>query len=233
MLLMKRMKLNKGIYIFLVGLVYLFSGCGQSFREQPVTGEDKSEQEKKIVAEAYLFDAKLKREGKVNSFRLEIFQTDSALGLGGRAYLGKGALKGRLTEDSVVLYFPARNQYVQEAVDDFFKTLDCPMALSGSDLLKLFMKLPDSFEFKEGVEVLTDYSDNDHPDFILSTSHCPWRIELTYDRQKMGWRLEDFIFSDGDDLTIEARRREYKSEAKINLNKFQVHIHSSSYKIEP
>ncbi|MBN1212390.1 MAG: hypothetical protein JXA92_07410 [candidate division Zixibacteria bacterium] len=227
------MKSHILIYIFLAGLIYLVSGCGGSYRGQSLSDEQKALREKKIEAEAYLFDAKLRREGKVNSFRLEIFQTDSVLGLGGRAYLGKGALKGRLTADSILIYFPTRGEYVEDAVTDFFQTLECPLALSGGDILTFFRQTPDSVELTEGIDLTANYANEEKPYFVVSSADCPWRIELTYDFQNTGWRVAEFAYSDGEGLRIEAKRREYKPENSVKTAKFMVDIPSGSYRIEP
>jgi len=231
--MMKNMKFHIFIYFILAGLIYLVSGCGGSYRGRALTEEQKEVRDKKIKAEAYLFDAKLRREGQVNSFRLEIFQTDSVLGLGGRAYLGKGALKGRLTADSVLIYFPTRGEYVEEAVADFFQTLECPLALTGDDILTFFRQTPDSIALTEGIEVTANYADEEKPYFVVSSPDCPWRIELTYDLRKTGWRVAEFAYSDGEGLRIEAIRREYKAKAKVKTAKFMVDIPPRSFRIEP
>ena len=230
---MKNMKFHILVYFILAGLMYIFSGCGGAYRGPALTEEQREIRDTKIKAEAYLFDAKIKREGKVNSFRLEVFQTDSVLGLGGRAYLGKGALKGRLTADSVLIYFPTRGEYVEEAVADFFQSLDCPLALTGGDILTFFKMRPDSTGLPEGVELMADYEDENKPSFEVFSTECLWRIELTYDRRETDWRVTEFAYDDGGGLRIEAKRREYRPDSKVKTAKFMVDIPPGSYRIEP
>jgi hypothetical protein len=155
------------------------------------------------------------------------------LGLGGRAYLGKGALKGRLTADSVIIYFPTRGEYVEEEVADFFRKLDCPLALTGSDILTFFRRRPMAADLPDGVKVVTDETDKDEPSYVISSVSCPWRIELTYDSQKNGWRLAEFSYDSGDGLRIEAKRREYRPESSVRMTKFLVDIPPGAVLVEP
>ena len=183
--------------------------------------------------EAYLFDAKLRRQGKPTSFRLEIFQTDSVIALGGRAYLGKGALKGRLTTDSLEVYFPSSNEYLYESLSNLFATAECTNAAPKLRLLHLFTSLPDSLAEMEGMSVVSDYTDRKRPEFVISLHDCPWRIELTYNRHEVGWRIHDFKFDNGNDITLKAKRRTYKKKAQVPCSKFQLVLPDSATHIIP
>ncbi|MDD3731852.1 MAG: hypothetical protein PHU88_05695 [candidate division Zixibacteria bacterium] len=222
--------LKKNIIILI--LVTFIAGCSSNYRTGNITEGKKAAGTVKIDAEAYLFDAKIRREGKVNSFRLEIFQTDSLLGLGGRAYLGKGALKGRLSADSLWLYFPAQKEYVRDAAAVFFKGQKCPLALTGVNILDIFKERPDSIALEEGIKVTADLYDEERPHFRITSADCPWQIDLIYDLKETGWRIKEFTFSDGEKLKIEATCREYKATARVKPEKFQVVIPPASIRIE-
>jgi len=220
-------------YISFLIIAVLLAGCGSGYKSSSGEETKSVKNRNKISSEAYLFDAKLKREGKVNSFRLEIFQTDSALGLGGRGYLGKGVLKGRVTTDSILVYLPTRNEYVEEEIDDFLSTLDCADGVSGFNILTLFTDLPDPESFGKGINIHPNYNDGNQPFFEITADGCPWLMELTYDHRKTGWRLKNFTFTDGEELSIEARRREYHPNANVKTGKFRVEIPGHAIKIKP
>jgi hypothetical protein len=188
-------------------LIVPFAGC---YNQTGTAEEDATTAgyREKIPVEAYLFDAKIRRDGKVNSFRLEIFQTDSLLGLSGRGYLGKGALKGWLGHDSLKVYFPTVNEFVYESVGDLLRSFDCSFDMPDIDLLSLFTRLPDDALFDVRLTVESDYSNHKRPEFVVFVSDCPWRIELQYDERKPGWRIRSFYFLDGNGSRPTAQRRE-------------------------
>lgn len=222
----------KTVCVGVVALVFVVS-CTSGYRIPPV-GEEKVETaHEKIEVEAYLFDARLRRRGKPTSFRLEIFQTDSVLALGGRAYLGKGALKGRLTADSLEVYFPSSNEYLYESLSDLFVTTECPNKLARLNLLRLFDSLPDSVEEMGSVRVMADYSNSKRPQFNIFLQDCPWEMELTYDWQGTGWRIRHFKFDNGKEISLKAQRREYKKKAFVRAGKFVLAIPVDVLRITP
>jgi hypothetical protein len=211
----------------------LLSGCGPTFKTPPETEVHRDQAEAKIEVEAYLFDAKLKRQGKPTSFRLEIFQTDSVIALGGRAYLGKGALKGRLTADSLEVYFPSSNEYLYEPLNTLLAATECASGDFRLNLLHLFQELPDSVGELRHVLVVADYANRKHPKFDLYLKDCPWRIEMEYDWENEGWRMREFTFDNGRDVTLHARRREYKNQARVPISKFQLIIPHDAVRLIP
>jgi hypothetical protein len=222
----------KGVWVGAATLL-LIGSCGPGYRSQPA-GEEKIEiTHRKIAVEAYLFDAKLRRQGKPKSFRLEIFRTDSVIALGGRAYLGKGALKGLLTTDSLEVYFPSSNEYLYESLSDLFATAECTNTVPEFSLLHLFTSLPDSLAEMEELNIASDYTDRKRSEFVISLPDCPWMIELTYDRHETGWRIRDFKFDNGNDITVKAKRRTYKKKAQVPYNKFQLVPPASPTRITP
>ncbi len=216
-----------------VAALSLLAGCGSGFRSHTSDERQAPGEQSKITVEAYLFDAKLRRRGKPTSFRLEVFQTDSVIALGGRAYLGKGALKGLLTADSLEVYFPSSNEYLYESLSDLFLTAECPQTPTGFSLLDLFASLPDSLENLEDVSITADYTNDKRPEFAVSLPDCPWVIEITYDRHETGWRIRDFEFDSGNDVTLRARRRTYKAKVQAPNSKFQLVISDSATRITP
>ena len=96
--------------VLLIISVLCFSGCGTSTNNLSEE-QSKLDMEQTITADAYLYDAKAYDEGKPRSVRLSFYQTDSALFVSGKGYLGKGALKGEIKKTVSIFYFPTTNEY--------------------------------------------------------------------------------------------------------------------------
>lgn len=178
--------------------------------------------ETKIQAEAYSFNARLRRQGKPTTFKLEVYQTDSLLGLSGRGYLGKGALKGWLTSDSIKVYFPSTKEYLHDPLSAVASSGECASPLGGLNVLDLFAQLPDSILNGTDLMVNADYSKSKRPQFLIESADekCNWRLDLTYDRKKTGWRIKRFEFDNGSGTTLRGIRDRYRAEAKVALKRF-------------
>lgn len=228
------MRTRRGIVIMpsaALALV-LSAGCAGGYRGgAPEMRADLDRVE--VTADAYLFDARLVREGKPTSVRLEIYYTDTLIGLGGRGYLGKGALKGWLREDSLRVYFPGSNEYVYEAVPTLLESDACAQAEVRVPLAGLLSTTPDSLGAAEDLEVEADYVDPDEPRFVIRGRGCPWRLEIRYDRRDDRWQVKEFRFADGADLWLTAQRRTVKHGAKMSAGRFAVAIPENAVRIVP
>ncbi|MCH8027273.1 MAG: hypothetical protein IID63_04035 [candidate division Zixibacteria bacterium] len=202
-------------------------GFGSSFIE---IDENKVGQHK-IEAEAYLFDVKIRRQGKPTSLRLDLYQTDSVIAMFGRAYFNKGAFRGRLTSDSLNIFFPASNEFLQESIDALFGSFNCQGNLSGLPVFKYFSELPDSALSETGLEIKTLINENKKKSFEISASGCGWLMSLKYQKEDKGWRLNEFKFDDKQSVRIKGSRRIYKSSARIPSGRFELAIPSDSYRI--
>ena len=219
----------------IVGLV-LLTACSTHRRRGPAEEIPTEVREawQDVEVEAYLFDTEIEYEGKYSSVRLELFATDSIVGIGGRSYLGKGALDGWLTADSIRLLFPQSNEYVSEPVARLLRTFECTGARRPNiPLLAFFFARPARVDIGPDVTITVDSSDTDRPAFGLSMPDCPWAIELIYDRRDTGWRIREFSFDNGDNLQIEARRREYHDEVGAKARMFTVSVPSDARRIIP
>ena len=217
-------------FLVLAGIALVIGGCG---RQVQPGGEYTENSGPEVTVEAYLFDTRLDFEGKRRSVRLEIFATDSLIGLGGRAYLGKGALKGWLDGDSLKLYFPSSNDFVYEPMSDLLQSFKCGEESPSIGILSLFYNRPDGMKIDEHIEVVADTADEDRPTFTLLMADCPWKMVVVYDRRDPGWRIREFEFDNGDNLKISADRREYRSDTDVRSSKFQVTIPSDAARIIP
>lgn len=208
--------------------VVLVSGC-----TTPPPGGEERMSDIEVKGEAYLFDARLWQEGKPTSFRLHIYQTDSLIGLGGRGYLGKGALKGRVTTDSILIYFPSVNEYLREDMAELISSFDCASPLASFNILELFADLPDPVAWSGGGMSLEVENEDDKPTYTLSPVDCDWTARLIYDDEDKGWRVEEFEFNDGHDTRLEASRRRYNDDADLSISRFDVAIPADAIRIYP
>lgn len=189
--------------------------------------------EMRIKAEAFLFDAQLRRQSKPTSVRLELYHTDSLTGVSGRGYLGKGALKGWMSDDSLEVYFPSTNEYVYDALPTILASDSCPGRLPQLPLGRLLVTTPDSIGALGDVVLEADYSDHDRPTFALSLPGCLWHIDATYDRSDDGWRVKQFFFDDGRGMTLKATRRTLKSGADVPASRFRAPIPPDALRLIP
>jgi len=211
----------------------LLSACGgpgqlptESRGQKKVSGD-------RVKVEAYSFNARLTRGNKPTTFKLEVYQTDSLLGLSGKGYLGKGALKGRLTADSLEVYFPSTKEYVYEALSDLLATGECPLPLADMDIISLFSNLPDSIALDSSLRVKANYRDKNRPEFDISKVNCPWKIHLVYDLKKPGWRIRAFDIRDGKQTRLRGRIDKYKASASVKANRLFVVPPPGSVRVSP
>ena len=214
--------------------ILLFFGCGVAYQKQTEYNETtKRKKDNKVKVEAYLFDAKLKQNGKPTSVRLFFYQTDSVIAIGGKGYLGKGALKGWMTNDSVLVTFPTRHEYLYESVDDLFSSFNCSGEIPKFNLLTLFTTLPDeTYEF-DFADVMMLNADIKRPKYRISFPNCKWKLVITYDKKQKGYRIRNFTFRDGEGTTLSGKRREYKVKSKVPKNRFETEITASMTRIIP
>ena len=218
--------------LILVVSVFLV-GCGTSTQKDIITPEKKKKRSNKIKAEAYLFDAKIRQHGKPTSVRLSFFQTDSVIAIAGKGYLGKGALKGWMNDDSILVVFPTMDEYLYESIDNLFSSFNCSGDIPKFQLMSLFSSLPDDFLDANDAHIEKISTNPKQPQYILSFPYCSWNIDITYDLRKNGYRIKKFLFDDGEGTTLSGNRREYKMNSKIPPKRFQVKIRSAMSRIIP
>ncbi len=223
----------KILFSILLLISYLI-GCGATYQTDTVPTEQKRKKKSdKIKAEAYLFDAKLKQHGKPTSVRLFFYQTDSIIAIGGKGYLGKGALKGWMTNDSILVTFPTLKEYLYESVDDLFASFNCSGEIPKFNLMTLFTTLPDeTYEFAFA-EVTILKADAKRPKYKISFPNCKWKLIITYDKRPKGYRIRNFSFRDGEGTTLTGKRREYKGNSKVPFKHFETEISPTMYRIIP
>jgi hypothetical protein len=210
--------------------VLCWTGCAPGRGSRVSVGAE-SGVSAEIRADAYLFEARLKRDGKPTTFQLEVYRTDTLLGLSGKGYLGKGALKGRLTSDSLEVYFPSTHEYLYEATGDLADSSDCRLAVAQVRFLDLFHRLPDSADMPSGLYLTTDTHDPDKPVYTVHAYACAWRVEVTYDRQDGVWCIREFSYTDGDQTSLSGQRLRYRNDATVKVNRFAAVIPPGAVRI--
>ena len=224
--------------LFITTALGLMIGCTSG---PPSTGSDVEtapQYRVKIPVEAYLFDVVIKRNGKATSLRLDVIDSDSVIALGGRAYLGKGALRARMTRDSLIAYFPTSDEFLREDFASFSISGEGRSDFSRLGLLKLLKQPPDTGTIDDSMRVeFTQVSSSDtrwtvHSTTFDSAALPRWRLELTYALTDGHPRLRHFSYADNS-VTITANRREYRSRARVPADRFRVTIPPSAVRVSP
>ena len=227
--------MNKiAIPLLLITLFLSNIGCGTTYQNDIIPKEQKKKsRSEKVRTEAYLFDAKLKQNGKPTSVRLFFYQTDSVIAIGGKGYLGKGALKGWMTNDSILVTFPTLREYLYESIDDLFASFNCTGDIPKFNLMTLFTTLPDESHELAFAEVTMLKADVKRPKYRISFPNCKWKLVITYDKKRSGYRIRNFTFRDGAGTSLTAKRREYKGNSNVPLSRFQTDILPAMSRIIP
>lgn len=210
--------------VIICGGVAIYIGLGCQTTRGGHAGIVNETPDRKITADACSFNARLWRDGKPTTFKLELYYTDSLVGIAGRGYLGKGALKGRLSDDSIRVYFPGTNEYYFESLNDLTGRSDCPVPLASLNVIRLLSALPDSLQMPDSLKVISNYSDPKRPTFSVRpvNTECKWAVDLGYVQQGTKWTIEHFQFVDGENLVLKATRERYRAGAGIPLKRFEV-----------
>lgn len=221
-------------YLAVVAGLAALVGC-QSGHRQSRSGEELGGRPGKIQAEAYSFNARLWQDNKPTSFKLEVYQTDTILGLTGRGYLGKGALRGWLKSDSIKVYFPSTKELLFDRLENLAGSGACPFALSGINVLAIFSGLPDSVLAGSDLEIVADYSNAKRPQFEIwpTGANCQWRLNLVYDLQPPGFRIRKFEFTSGQGTRLKATRERYRARAKVPLKRFEARPPPQATRLTP
>jgi len=225
------MNLNRALIWVILVLSIALTNCSSGLKNHVGESVNEGFDATEISVEAYLFDVKLRRKGKPTTIRLDLYQTDSAIAMYGRGYFNKGAFTGRLTDDSMLVYFPSTKEYLHESIDNLFLSFDCESELIGLNLLNYFRKPPDSGHISQNLNVETIEEDNDSRHLKVSSINCPWRLLLGYVIEEKSWRIKNFEFDDGDDVTLKGSQRKYKDDASVAASRFRITIPIGSKKI--
>lgn len=208
--------------LLVCGLAVWQAGCGAGKSGQMSDSGREEAPAGKVLTNGYLYDAKLTRHGKPTSFRLELFATDSVVALGGRGYLGKGALRGRMTADSLTVYFPTTNEFVVESLAGLLGSSHCTGEVGSFDALDMLRRRVDQMQFDASIQITSEKAGEKRPVFRISARDCQWMLRLQYESDGERWWVRDLLFDNGAGVTLSARLREQQNRAAVPANRFRV-----------
>lgn len=208
------------------------SGCAGSGSKSSSVAAEKNLEEK-LPAEAISYFARVHRDGKPTTFKLETYLLADQIGFSGRGYLGKGALKGWLNNDSLMVYFPSSQEYLSEPVGEVLVDPRCGVDLNELDILQLFTTLPDSLETTLQLETELTSENDDELQYHLTLAGCSWQADLTYQKTDSGWRIWYLEFDNGSGSRLRLKKDQYKENAQVPRQRFVPVIPPEAVRIIP
>jgi hypothetical protein len=107
--------------LFICGVAIIVASCAPP--PPPVDYEAIRRQRADVFqSAAYLIDLRVDDHGRKFSVTTEVYFSGDSVGFYGRGYLGKGAFRGHIIDDTVTMYFAGENEYYS-----------APMAQIGAD----------------------------------------------------------------------------------------------------
>jgi len=214
----------------------ILGGCSMANRKN--VGGEPIEAELNLAkgkGDAFLYDAKIYRDGRKNSVRLDVYLYGDSLSVFARGYLGKGVLKGLIRGDSVIAYFPTENQYFAGKLTDILKGSCVEKTPLEKLLVDLFIKTPVKTEYLRDDFYLTIVKESrDELQYRLTASGCPEHIDLQYELRDRRYLLEKVEYISPDEsFQFRAERRRQKLDVDIPIEKKAVVIPDSATRIYP
>ncbi len=187
--------------------------------------------EGKVKVDAYLFDVKLKQNGKQRSVRLDIYFADTLALFTARAYLGKGVAKGIWQEDSSLFYFPTENEFYAGPLDELVRA-GCA---SGGELQRVVPALLSGNLMKfigdSAVHISEDTGGNSkNIEATVRLGSCETLVTLLFDAHtdSMDQRLyylKEFSYDPQDGKSkVVGKRRVLKRGKGLSASKFSLNI---------
>jgi hypothetical protein len=232
-----------GITFYIVVSALFCASCTVVRHPKGVTDERKQKQEK-VIADAYLFDAKINRHGKPTTLRLEMYAVGDTVYMYGRAYLGKGALHARLTADSLIAIFPTEKEFVADRVTEVISKGECEdRVIKSLTLSHLLANPPDKHSPLSEILSVNRDSDGRSPKkgkgksrkkmYGVTDSACKWTLQLDYNTRSGRQHLVHILFDDGDGTRINASMREFKEMSPVPQSRVTLTIPSGYTRLSP
>lgn len=206
-------------------------GPGRSAGRGRVKAKKKSSS--KIEVQAFLYDAKFLLNGTRRSVRLEVFKDSGRVALSGRGYLGKTALKGWMSADTLLVYFPGSNEYIYESTASLLASSTCLVSQPSVDFPALFSALAPGILPSPEFRVVA--IDDEESNYSVRSEGCDWEIGLIYKTDKRGCRLKTIRYDATLDqsLELQAKLRTFRASAKVKASRFEVRIPDDALRITP
>ena len=185
--------------------------------------------------DAYLFDLKIYQEGRKNSVRLDIYWNGDSLGFYARGYLGKGVMKGILTGDALLVYFPTENEFYSGRIESLLVNNCFEEMPFERMIVDLFGMTPDRIEYSFGKFYLNILEEKKgERKYELVAYDCLEKIELEYDWHENRFIPEQINYAKDDgSFKFEAKRRKYRLDIGLPADKFEVSIPQTAARIYP
>ena len=222
------------IVVFALMLIFVIGGCRVASLK--TTGGTVLESEFNYDegnGDAFLYDVKIYRDGRKNSVRLDVYRMNDRLGIFARGYLGKGVLKGVVTPDSVVIYFPTENEYYSGKLNDLIDK-SCAVRDNLERLvIDLFVKRPVELDYPADDFYVTVIEEkNREKKYRLESKNCAESALLEYDYKSDRFLLEKIDFTNRDNtFRFRAERRREKLNVGIPAEKLSVAVPSDAVRI--
>ncbi len=223
-------------YVFCALVLIVITGCAFARKHRAtrktVTVEEISE---KDTGDAYLFDLKIYRHGKKNSVRLDIYRTGGKLGFFARGYLGKGVMKGVLTADSILIYFPTEKEFYAGPIEGLLPGNCMDGFQFDRFILDLFYQTPDKLEYALGDFYMTVLADKSKKKkYRLESKACPEQFEMEYDFKGNRFIPKKIRFDKADgSFKLISERRKFRTDIDLPDDKFTVEIPDNAFRIHP
>jgi hypothetical protein len=201
---------------------------------------------------AFLIDLRVNNDGEKYSVSTELYFSGDSVGFYGRGYLGKGAFRGQIINDSATILFNQQNEYFVGPVEDIKGREECA---SPGEVLLLVMSLltgkkrieiSDDFfyptaheiKYRSGrFDVTARLDDKGFPKSEkLIDSLCGDSIVLEYysfNRKFPFYKIQDALYYNG---IFNFRARGFIREQKYNIDikprKFMVDIPADAIRLE-
>jgi len=176
--------------------------------------------------DAYSFKVRIFRDGKKNTTNFDLYYNRDSLAMFAKGYLGKGVLKGLISGDSVLAYFPTENEYYHGRIERLVKN-ECFERLQFERLiLKLFIKLPTQLDIPlDGYYLKIEDNSSGRKKYRLISSKCRDELFLQYDVEEDRYIPEKIEYSREDgSFKVIAERTRRKLNANIPAEKFEIPI---------
>lgn len=216
--------------------ISILSGCSLAHRGHPIAKEEiPQSQLQQGNGNAYLFDIKIMRQGKKNSVRLDLYQVGDTISFFARGYLGKGVMKGLLSRDSLIVYFPTENEYYTGKIANLADNHCLNMAGIEDLIIKLFQATPADSSYSDGRFYVTVLKEEPalHQYRLQSTS-CPEGINLEYKPDGGRFVLNEIqIRTDDKSFEFVAQLRNLRLNTEIAPEKLHLAIPEAATRLIP
>jgi hypothetical protein len=201
---------------------------------------------------AYLIELRVNDDGQKYSVNTELYFSGDSVGFYGRGYLGKGAYRGQIIDDRVIIYFNNQDEYFQGPLADIGTGAEC--ASPGEVLLVALSLLsrreepvdPDEFVYPSSKEIRYHFGRFERTVTLnkkgfpksekLIDPVCTDSIFIKYhstSRKFPFYKIQYLVFyNEGYNFRAKGFVREQKYNIDLKPKKFTVNIPPSAVRLE-